>query len=994
MSARLIRYTLDGIKLTHDISFGVTDADGFDVYINRNKLDKDLDYDVIGATEDLRDGNGKVALKAPHAASDVLLILSDTLARRVTNFAKATRFEESEIDNEFDNLLRLLEDATLYLTSTPYFNPVDIGLVDGQLPPVIAKGVLRVNEHKNGFELVELDKLPEFLEFVRQCTEQADRSESEADRSEAFYHAIGEQFIYPRIGNISDFAGQELAEAYRLNSYQYPDNSNKWYAPIRARLFPVVIPADPSGNDDWSVVNSLTQGQLMDSNELYNKIKKTADIAFLIGGNGDVINTTDGQFYYDDASTLDDDGGVRVGNWIRKLDGEIRYSFYGVPTGSDDLPLIKKAHAAANRLKLPVFAGFGGVINLNSDDVAEVKTSTDLNGCEVVIGDSIGVEPPYLILPSDDKQPFEMDSSDISAMQSELTEKQFILKSLSGKDKYRNCYLGVKSDQLLANRNRSGTLTPYNRESHIYHTRSGNLIGHIMCDMTSGNLAVTCKPKENSWLKFGNCSVTSEVTSNKKFSLVRSKRLMTLFDGINPTAKAVSTNANNATLIQWSENAFTKMTNMVGDSFGAGITSTYLISCQRTVKVDWDNVNGGAGWGVTNTNWIQEWTAKDCQINRIDNHLGIGNADFTRCSMTLWNILIGYGVGTINATDCKFEQGFNEYKPSDDKPLILGLVKIREGWQLGYRGNINIIRPKISIKSDYPAEAGRSFFAGVDCGQQYFSGCNATNRFYFPNVKVEDPVLNITGGELTSKVEFGAILIWSNYVNSLGFVMPDTVLLSNPSTNDKTGFVNFKLAKAIQTNLDSTEFIEKQTNFIGVGVKNQLKQIDITSIVLADYAEWQQSSSLFDWASFSENQDGSRVTLNFELDRCRGSIYSNCKNTKFKAVNSVITNLVTVVAGVSTFVAKISNSVVYPSFRGGPGSYKWYFATNGQKQLMTNCEIPPCQLSTGDVESVSARDSQRLIGCYTLASAPIDQAGVDRLDRDYETSGMYKSPTP
>ncbi|CAH9015530.1 hypothetical protein VP282E431_P0013 [Vibrio phage 282E43-1] len=185
MSARLIRYTLDGIKLTHDISFGVTDGDGFDVYVNRTKLDKSLDYDVIGSVDELREGGGKITLKAAHAASDVLLILSDTLARRVTNFAKAARFEEAEIDSEFDNLLRLLEDASLYLTSTPYFNPVDIGLVDGQLPALIAGGVLRVNEHKNGFELVELDKVPEFLEALRKCTEQADRSESEADKAAA-----------------------------------------------------------------------------------------------------------------------------------------------------------------------------------------------------------------------------------------------------------------------------------------------------------------------------------------------------------------------------------------------------------------------------------------------------------------------------------------------------------------------------------------------------------------------------------------------------------------------------------------------------------------------------------------------------------------------------------------------------------------------------------------------------------------------------------------
>ncbi|CAH9011640.1 hypothetical protein VP434O481_P0014 [Vibrio phage 434O48-1] len=183
MSARFIRYTLDGVKLTHDIGFGVTDDDGFDVYVNRAKLDKGLDYDVIGSVEELREGDGKITLKTAHAASDVLLILSDTLARRVTNFAKAARFEEEEIDNEFDNLLRLLEDAALNLQSTPYFSPPDIGLVNGELPPLIAGGVLRVNEHKNGFELVELDKVPEFEEALRKATEQADRAGSEADKS-------------------------------------------------------------------------------------------------------------------------------------------------------------------------------------------------------------------------------------------------------------------------------------------------------------------------------------------------------------------------------------------------------------------------------------------------------------------------------------------------------------------------------------------------------------------------------------------------------------------------------------------------------------------------------------------------------------------------------------------------------------------------------------------------------------------------------------------
>ncbi|CAM0071603.1 hypothetical protein VPHK411_0013 [Vibrio phage K411] len=183
MSARFIRYTLDGIKLTHDIGFGVTDGDGFDVYVNRAKLDKGIDYKVVGTDEQLRSGDGAITLTIPHAASDVLLILSDTLARRVTNFAKAARFEEAEIDNEFDNLLRLLEDAALNLQSTPYFDPTDVGLVDGKLPPIIAEGILRVNADGNGFELIKLDEIDELQDLIKLASDEADRSKDEADRS-------------------------------------------------------------------------------------------------------------------------------------------------------------------------------------------------------------------------------------------------------------------------------------------------------------------------------------------------------------------------------------------------------------------------------------------------------------------------------------------------------------------------------------------------------------------------------------------------------------------------------------------------------------------------------------------------------------------------------------------------------------------------------------------------------------------------------------------
>ena len=66
------------------------------------------------------------------------------------------------------------------------------------------------------------------------------------DQRDQFETTFNAQFTYKRIGNISDYAGQSLPEADKLNSYQYPDDSDAWYAPVQGQPFPITIPADPT----------------------------------------------------------------------------------------------------------------------------------------------------------------------------------------------------------------------------------------------------------------------------------------------------------------------------------------------------------------------------------------------------------------------------------------------------------------------------------------------------------------------------------------------------------------------------------------------------------------------------------------------------------------------------------------------------------------------------------------------------------------------------
>ncbi|AUR97023.1 hypothetical protein NVP1236O_31 [Vibrio phage 1.236.O._10N.261.52.C4] len=73
-----------------------------------------------------------------------------------------------------------------------------------------------------------------------------------SDQRDNFEVSFSSQFNFKRIGNISDYAGQSLPEADKLNSYQYPDDSGDWYVPEQGQSFPITIPEDPTvAGSNW-----------------------------------------------------------------------------------------------------------------------------------------------------------------------------------------------------------------------------------------------------------------------------------------------------------------------------------------------------------------------------------------------------------------------------------------------------------------------------------------------------------------------------------------------------------------------------------------------------------------------------------------------------------------------------------------------------------------------------------------------------------------------
>ncbi len=71
-----------------------------------------------------------------------------------------------------------------------------------------------------------------------------------------------------RVGNISDYVGDTLPEADKLNSYQFPNGSGYWYGPIQSQTFPITIPADPSVVNGWALVNASSQSWVIERDSL------------------------------------------------------------------------------------------------------------------------------------------------------------------------------------------------------------------------------------------------------------------------------------------------------------------------------------------------------------------------------------------------------------------------------------------------------------------------------------------------------------------------------------------------------------------------------------------------------------------------------------------------------------------------------------------------------------------------------------------------------
>lgn len=684
--------------------------------------------------------------------------------------------------------------------------------------------------------------------------------------------------------------------------------------------------------------------------------------------------------------------------WKLKHDGEVFYTQFGIGLGAnDDLQKLKEIHDFANAEGAIVSSGKKLTINASSNISIDVKTSTDFGGSKFVINDGASGSRIFSIEPSADAEPFDVPQSIISELQPELVEGAWIFPALQKDKRLENCLIVVENSERLSRRG-AGTADVLRQDSFI-HFRNGNCLGALLMDHTVGTLKVTARPLERSRTIFGNVNVVQNFTDKKKtFTFSRTQRNMTTYKDIFvENSGVISDEGSSSSVIQARYSAFLEVGNVDGENMNAGTrgNSGYVLSIQHCVGYTFDRVSPNSGWGVTNSNWVKNGIVTRSYLNRIDNHHGLGDLTIRDCRLIGKNIEFGYGRGVINIEDVVVAQETNPNNIPDDVPMALAIANLRAGWQLGYRGEINIRNATIEVKGDYPTTAARNWIGGVSFGRQNIPGCDPTVDFYMPNVNIDGLHLKIVG-ELTGKLEFFGVLMWDTYFdeNDTNRVYaPSRILVDNMTSNNESELLTKKPFKGISTDMSSVRWREKECNIEIRSCHNSTSGFDINIANLAAYDAWRMSKSLFDWTTANINQDNSRVKFNIELNNCTGSAYLNSINGSIKANGGEIVELRAYGASASKEVSKVSHGKLWPLFResGNASEWNWYFANQQQSLLAENCEIVPANYVNGTVTTVSLRDRQRLINCYTSTSAPINQDGVNRLWRSFEVlNTMYK----
>ncbi|AHN84664.1 tail fiber protein (endogenous virus) [Gutovirus Vc1] len=645
---------------------------------------------------------------------------------------------------------------------------------------------------------------------------------------------------------------------------------------------------------------------------------------------------------------------------------------------TSDYEAIKRAHDYANIVQRPVEYERR---TYTIDRIPEsIRVLSDVNFNNATLRFVEGAKGKISLYSIDTLLPERvMPASTVSVIQSSLYEDAVNIPSLAATS-YTNSYLLIENDELLAHR--QGYTTDFYKTDPVILLENGNMTAPLLCDHRTGNLTITEKPLESTWLTFGKLTVKLDYTTDVDGAqLVVTRRHSTLFHNIR--FENIGTElANPTSLIAALEVAYTMFYNVDGDQGGVDSGAGYMFSYQKCIDTHFDKCGAGGGWGVTNSNWQKNTIITLCDLNRFDAHFGIGDVTISDSSFYGYGAQLAFGRGNFTCNRVTFNQtegsNINGFRA----------LQFRADTGLGYKGKINMNDCVLNVM--YTFDEYRIPIVYVPAFQNV--DANPTVDWYLPDIHISNLRANyVSRGTYVHEVKVSAFVMADTYDVPNKIHLPDIIEVDGMSSNYKGQLLGLNGCYFVGTNLDNVCFETKTCNVYLRNIHNDITHIDKDNLD-ASFGSYAYDVSLFDFGGTTNNIQNSNVRFVIDAERCTGSIYANTATADVTFRYGELLSIWTARNFENLIPAKVSFSKVWARTKSSDTEY--YLADSFTRLLVENCEIIATSFNGVTATKFDPLTRQRLQRCYISADSSLDQLGVDALWNTIETvTDMYKKPT-
>lgn len=369
----------------------------------------------------------------------------------------------------------------------------------------------------------------------------------------------------------------------------------------------------------------------------------------------------------------------------------VTYEMFGAVLDgiTDDTIAIKKAHNYANRYGLKVQQNVGKIYIPSATKMSiEIKTDTDLSGCELIVNNPV-IEPPFYV--KGETTEYELGAYNISL----LTDSKF----LDFTKNYPNSHIAIEPNYIIVGDRYNGT--EYYPLYHKYNTvtdENGNPSEPLPYDMSyvPDDMASTARIKVyvSSVLEKAINIRLPKITIIGKdgyaVNLFQCDRNNVTFYGnvIEGVGQESTPTTYFGHIIGVSRAYNVRLTGVTSDWWGDETTnnsSAYVISTVNCSNITIDNCNMHCGWGQIENEYLNNSFINNCDINRFDVHFGVyGKHNINNCIFRVSNnevhsCSLGYGKGTVNINNVsvtRFTYGDFVYLRHDLPSIFSGTINM------------------------------------------------------------------------------------------------------------------------------------------------------------------------------------------------------------------------------------------------------------------------------------------------------------------------------